>query len=190
MGGEDLRLADPPARGALGQAEPQRREGRLAGFEDPRRPDRGDPPHEHGAAPRRAAQPGIVEQPERVADVDGGRRVGLRDRRQVPRPRRRHGHPEGIGRRRIDRPQVRHQQPLLLGWGERPPVGHRHDEREPVRERGVERVGAQVRVVGGILVHRVHRGPAVPEAGQLDPLDPPLVDDREQLVLELRAGSG
>ncbi len=184
--GEDLRLADPPARRPLGQAEPQGREGRLPGLQDPRGPDRGDPPHEHGAAARRAPKPGIVEQAERVADVDGGGRVGLRDRRQVACPRRRHGHPEGVGRRLIDRSQVGHQQPLLLGGGERPPVGHRHDEREPVRERGVERVRAEVRVVGGVLVHRVHRGPAVPEAGQLDPLDPPLVDDREQLVLELR----
>ncbi len=52
-------------------------------------------------------------------------------------------------------------------------------------KRCVQRLGAEIRVLGGRLVHGVHGRPAVGQLGQLEALHAALVDDREELVLEV-----
>lgn len=80
----------------------------------------------------------------------------------------------------------------LLGRREVGPVRHGEDVGEPVGERGVERLRAEVeRGVFAVQVvirrRRVHRGPAVDEMREGAALDAALVDDGKELVLQFRA---
>lgn len=67
------------------------------------------------------------------------------------------------------------------------PVGHVDDEREPVGERHVERLGARIRIPGPLVERRrIHGRPAEAQSLEFQPLDAPFVDERKQPVLVLR----
>ncbi len=94
------------------------------------------------------------------------------------------------GKRVLSGILIAQDRPLLL-LGEVLPARNLQDEAEPVHQCRIQRLGADVHV--RLLVRRlrgrgrVHRRPSVPQALQFDSLHAPLVHDREELVLKLRA---
>ncbi len=184
-----LRSWTSPPEARCGQPEAQGHEGGLVVGQQPGGTHRGDGPHQRRATSSRTAQVGRVEQAQGVADVDRARALGLRDGREVALARVLDGLAEPLGRRRLDRLQIGEQEAILVLGRERAPVGHGHDEGEAVGQRGVERLGTEVRVFGGRLVDRVHGRPAMGEVLELDALHAALVDDGEELVLEVGAAA-
>ena len=78
---------------------------------------------------------------------------------------------------------------FLLCCVEALPVRHSCLQREPVRQRDVQRLAAEVAVVFVVVLNRrVHRSPAVFQVRQRDALNAPLVDDGEQPVLHVQSG--
>ena len=77
------------------------------------------------------------------------------------------------------------QQLLFFRCAEIAPVWHLDEKAESVRQRGVERFGAEIDVPRILIVarRRIHRRPAVAKLVQLHSLDPLLVNDGEELIL-------
>jgi hypothetical protein len=76
---------------------------------------------------------------------------------------------------------------FLLCCVEGLPVRHSCLQREPVRQRDVQRLAAEVAVVFVVVLNRrVHRSPAVFQIRQRDALNAPLVDDGKEPVLHVQ----
>ena len=138
------------------------------------------------------------------AEVDVGRTELVEERHDVVRQRLAVVRLDGGGRTRSRSNELRHGRTLVLLGGpaagrdrstteDQPhpvlpaqllPAGHRHDEPEAVGQRGVELLSSQVGVAVD-LARRVDRRPPVAQAGEFLTGQAPLVDQREQLVLQV-----
>ena len=148
--------------------------------------DRKDGAIEHSGLPRAQGELGLPEQSHEGADI---RCRTLRQRDLdvgQGSPCVRDNPAKDLSSLGIDRRVLRLDDGDLFGLAQRGPARHLDDEGKAVRQRGVERLRAEIAVILVIARRRVHRGPAIAEPFERQSLYPPLVDDREQLVLDVR----